>query len=336
MESLLGAAGRRRYRALCMSEEPRTAVVTGGAGFLGSHLCDALLGRGWRVVCVDNLITGDEANVGRHEGNARFLFVRRDVCAPLEVEGPVAHVLHFASPASPVDFARYPIEILRTGSVGAENALELARGKSARFLMASTSEVYGDPEVHPQPEEYHGNVDPIGPRAVYDEAKRFGEALTMAYRRVHGVDTKIARIFNTYGPRMRMDDGRVVPNFIFQALRGEALTVYGDGSQTRSFCYVSDLIDGLLRLLDSAEAGPINIGSDREMTILELARLIISLTKSRSEVRFLPVPKDDPKVRRPDLSKARRRLGYEPRVAPEEGLARTVEWFAQRLAEPTR
>jgi dTDP-glucose 4,6-dehydratase len=318
-----------------MSEQPQTAVVTGGAGFLGSHLCDALLERGWRVVCVDNLVTGDYANVAHHEGNARFTFVRHDICEPLEVQGPVACVLHLASPASPVDFARYPLEILRVGSVGTESALELARAKEACFLLASTSEVYGDPEVHPQPEEYHGNVDPIGPRSVYDEAKRFAEALTMAYRRVHGVDTKIARIFNTYGPRMRMDDGRVVPNFIFQALRGEALTVYGDGSRTRSFCYVSDLIDGLVRLLDAAEAGPINLGSDREMTILDLARLIVSLTRSRSEVRFLPVPKDDPRMRRPDLSKARRRLGYEPRVAPEEGLARTIEWFAQRLAQQT-
>ena len=316
-----------------MSERPQTAVATGGAGFLGSHLCDALLDRGWRVICVDNLITGDEANVRHHQANPLFVFVRRDISEPFDVEGPVDHVLHLASPASPVDFARYPIEILRVGSVGTNNALELARAKDARFLMASTSEVYGDPEVHPQPEEYHGNVDPIGPRAVYDEGKRFGEALTTAYRRVHGVDTKIARIFNTYGPRMRMDDGRVVPNFIFQALRGEALTVYGDGSQTRSFCYVSDLIDGLLRLLDSAEAGPINIGSDHEMTVLDLARLIISLSGSRSEVRFLAAPKDDPRVRRPDLTKARERLGYGAKVAPQQGLARTIRWFSERLAQ---
>jgi len=317
-----------------MSErQPQTAVVTGGAGFLGSHVCDELLTRGWRVVCVDNLITGDEANLQHHDGDARFGFLRRDVSEPFDVDGPVDCVLHLASPASPVDFARYPIEILRVGSVGTENALKLAQAKGARFLLASTSEVYGDPEVHPQPEEYHGNVNPIGPRAVYDEAKRFGEALTMAYRRVHGVDTKIARIFNTYGPRMRLDDGRVVPNFIFQALRGEALTVYGDGSQTRSFCYVSDLVDGLLRLLDSAESGPINIGNDHEMAVIDLARLIISLTNSRSEVRFLPAPKDDPKVRRPDLTKARALLGYEPQVPPERGLARTIEWFGERLAQ---
>ena len=319
-----------------MSErQPQTAVVTGGAGFLGSHVCDELLSRGLRVVCVDNLITGDEANLRHHDGDARFGFLRRDVSEPFDVDGPVDCVLHLASPASPVDFARYPIEILRVGSVGTENALKLAQAKGARFLLASTSEVYGDPEVHPQPEEYHGNVNPIGPRAVYDEAKRFGEALTMAYRRVHGVDIKIARIFNTYGPRMRLDDGRVVPNFIFQALRGEALTVYGDGSQTRSFCYVSDLVDGLLRLVESAEIGPINIGNDREMTVIDLARLIVSLTNSRSEVRFLPAPKDDPKVRRPDLTKARALLGYEPQVPPERGLARTIEWFGERLAQHT-
>ena len=318
-----------------MNEQPKTAVITGGAGFLGSHLGDAIIERGRRVICVDSLVTGDRANIAHHEGNPRFAFMLHDVCEPLEVDGPVDFVLHLASPASPVDFARYPIEILRTGSVGTDNALELARAKDARFLLASTSEVYGDPEVHPQPEEYHGNVNPIGPRSVYDEAKRFGEALTMAYRRVHGVDTRIARIFNTYGPRMRLDDGRVVPNFIYQALRGEALTVYGDGSQTRSFCYVSDLIDGLLRLLDGADPGPINIGSDHEMTVADLALLIISLTGSRSEVRLLPIPKDDPKVRRPDLTKARGRLGYEPRVTPQEGLARTIEWFAGRLAQET-
>ena len=315
-----------------MSDRPRTAVITGGAGFIGSHLCDAFIERGCRVICVDNLITGDEANLRHFEGNPRFVFMRHDVSEPFDVSGHVDLVLHFASPASPVDFARYPIEILMVGSAGTRNALELARAKGARFLLASTSEVYGDPEIHPQTEEYHGNVNPVGPRSVYDEATRCAEALTMAYRRTHGVDTKIARIFNTYGPRMRLDDGRVVPNFIFQALRGEAITVYGDGSRTRSFCHVSDLVDGLLRLLESDHAGPINLGNDGEMTVLELARLIIRLTASGSELCFLPSPVDDPKIRRPDLTKARELLGYAPRVPAEEGLARTIAWFKARLA----
>ena len=314
-----------------MTEHPRTAVVTGGAGFLGSHLCDALIERGCRVVCVDNLITGDEANIRHHGDDARFAFMRRDVIEPFDIAGPVDCVLHFASPASPVDFPRYPVEILRVGSAGTYNALELARAKQARFLLASTSEVYGDPEVHPQTEEYHGNVNPIGPRSCYDESKRFAEAMTATYRRVHGVDAKIARIFNTYGPRMRLDDGRVVPNFIAQALRGEPVTVYGDGSHTRSFCYVTDLVDGVLRLLDSEESGPINIGNGDEKPVIDLARVIISLTGSRSELRFVPSPEGDPKSRRPDLTRARERLGYEPRVAFDEGLSRTIEWFRERL-----
>ena len=316
-----------------MTEGSQTAVITGGAGFIGSHLCDAFLARGCRVVCVDNLITGDEANIRQHRADPRFVFLRHDAGEPFDVLGAVDWVLHFASPASPVDFARYPIEILMVGSAGTRNALELARAKGARFMLASTSEVYGDPEVHPQTEEYHGNVNPIGPRSVYDEAKRFAEALTMAYRRSHGVDTRIARIFNTYGSRMRLDDGRVVPNFIYQALRGEAITVYGDGSRTRSFCHVSDLVEGLLRLLDSDQPGPINLGNDGEMTILELARLIIQLAGSGSEICFLPAPVDDPKIRRPDLTKARQLLGYQPRVPAPEGVTRTIEWFKARLAQ---
>jgi len=316
-----------------MTERPQTAVVTGGAGFIGSHLCDGLLARGCLVVALDNLITGDEANLSHLAGEPRFRFMRQDVSEPFEVEGSVAYVLHFASPASPDDFPRYPIEILTAGSAGTRNALELARIKDARFLLASTSEVYGDPLVHPQAEEYYGNVNPVGARACYDEAKRFAEALTMAYRRVHGVDTKIARIFNTYGPRMRLDDGRVVPNFIAQALAGKDVTVYGDGSHTRSFCYVSDLVDGLLRLLDSAETGPINLGNGDEMPVLELARLIVSLTDSGSRLRFVPAPEGDPKIRRPDLTKARQQLGYEPKVSSHDGLAWTIEWFRQRLAE---
>ncbi|UCH35002.1 MAG: SDR family oxidoreductase [Armatimonadota bacterium] len=315
-----------------MSAEPRTAVITGGAGFLGSHLCDALVKRGYRVICLDNLITGDEANVQHLQSNPRFAFRRHDVSEPFDVDEPVDCVLHFASPASPVDFPRHAIEILKVGSAGTHNALEVARDKGARFLLASTSEVYGDPEVHPQTEEYRGNVNPIGPRSCYDEAKRFAEALTSAYRRMHGVGTGIARIFNTYGPRMRLDDGRVVPNFIAQALRGKPVTVYGDGSHTRSFCYVSDLVDGLLRLLDSAEAGPVNIGNDKEMRVIELARLIIPLTGSNSRIEFVPPQTDDPRARRPDLTMARERLGYEPRVSPEEGLSQTIEWFKARLA----
>jgi dTDP-glucose 4,6-dehydratase len=315
-----------------MDAHPRTAVITGGAGFIGSHLCDALLARGRRVICLDNLITGDEANIAHLARDGRFTFLHTDVSEPFEVAGDVDFVLHFASPASPIDFARYPLEILMVGSAGTRHALELARAKGARFLFASTSEVYGDPQVHPQSEDYHGNVNPIGPRSVYDEAKRFSEALTMAYRRAQGVNTAIARIFNTYGPRMRLDDGRVVPNFISQALRHEALTVYGDGSRTRSFCYVSDLVEGLLRLLDSEQPGPINLGNDAEMSVLELARLIITLAGSRCEVRFLPVPADDPKVRRPNLTRARELLGYAPGVTAQEGLTRTIEWFAARLA----
>ena len=316
-----------------MRQAPPSAVITGGAGFIGSHLCDALLERGCRVLCVDNLITGAEANLRHLAANDRFSFLRHDVCQPFEVPGTVDLVLHFASPASPVDFARYPIEILLAGSVGTRSALELARAKEARFLLASTSEVYGDPEVHPQPEEYHGNVNPVGPRSPYDEAKRFAEALTTAYRRVHGVDTGIARIFNTYGPRMRADDGRVVPNFMSQALRGDPLTVYGDGSQTRSLCYISDLIHGLLAFLDSPHPGPLNLGSDQEMTVLELAQLVIELTGSASQVRFVPASEDDPKIRRPDLTRARSLLGYEPKVPIRDGLARTVEWFRAHLRD---
>ena len=305
-------------------------LVSGGAGFLGSHVCDLLLQEGHEVIVVDNFVTGRRENLVHLEGEERFILQEGDLClAPLpEVDA----IFHLASPASPVGYGRYPVETMLVNSQGTHRLLELAHARGALFLLASTSEVYGDPEIHPQTEEYHGNVNPVGPRSVYDEAKRFAEALTMAYRRTHGVDTKIARIFNTYGPRMRLDDGRVVPNFIFQALRGEAITVYGDGSRTRSFCHVSDLVDGLLRLLESDHAGPINLGNDGEMTVLELARLIIRLTASGSELCFLPSPVDDPKIRRPDLTKARELLGYAPRVPAEEGLARTIAWFKARLA----
>ncbi len=303
-------------------------VVTGGAGFLGSHLCDRLLERGDEVVCLDNLVTGSEANIAHLAGEARFRFERHDVTEPFAVPGPVDAVMHLASPASPVDFARIPIEILNVGSRGTENGLQLARDKGARFFLASTSEVYGDPLVHPQPEEYWGNVNPIGPRGVYDEAKRYAEALTMAYHRHHGVDVRIVRIFNTYGPRMRPEDGRVVSNFITQALQGLPLTVYGDGSQTRSFCYVDDQVEGQLALLDGDVTGPVNIGNDGEFTMMELAEVVIEVTGSSSEITFEPLPTDDPTRRRPDLTQAMTALGWKPRVDLRDGVARTAEFFA--------
>ena len=306
-------------------------VVTGGAGFLGSHLCDRLLERGDEVVCLDNLVTGSEANIAHLAGEARFRFERHDVTEPFAVPGPVDAVMHLASPASPVDFARIPIEILNVGSRGTENGLQLARDKGARFFLASTSEVYGDPLVHPQPEEYWGNVNPIGPRGVYDEAKRYAEALTMAYHRHHGTDVRIVRIFNTYGPRMRPEDGRVVSNFITQALGGEALTVYGDGSQTRSFCFVDDQIEGQLALLDGDVTGPINVGNDDEFTMLELAEVVIDVTGSDSEVVFAPLPTDDPTRRRPDLTEATAKLGWKPHIGLREGVARTAEYFASAI-----
>jgi dTDP-glucose 4,6-dehydratase len=306
-------------------------LVTGGAGFIGSHLCDRLLADGHEVVAMDNLITGSTDNIAHLAGNRRFLFVEHDVTDYIYVAGDVDAVMHLASPASPVDFSRIPIQILKVGSLGTHNALGLALAKGARFLLASTSEVYGDPLVHPQPESYWGNVNPIGVRGVYDEAKRFAEAITMAYHRIHGVDTRIIRIFNTYGPRMRLDDGRVVPNFIGQALRREPITVYGDGSQTRSFCYVSDLVDGMIRLLLSEEREPVNVGNPTETSILAFAETINRLTHNRAGVEFRPLPADDPKQRRPDITRAREILGWEPRIELVEGLSRTIYDFEARL-----
>ncbi len=303
------------------------SVVTGGAGFLGSHLCDRLLAEGHQVICMDNLITGNVANIEHLAGEARFRFIKHDVTEYIYLPGAVDYIFHFASPASPIDYLELPIQTLKVGALGTHKTLGLAHAKGAKFLIASTSEVYGDPLIHPQPETYWGNVNPVGPRGVYDEAKRFAEAMTMAYRRFHGVDAKIVRIFNTYGPRMRARDGRAVPAFISQALRGEPITVFGRGNQTRSFCYVSDLIDGIFRLATSAESGPINIGNPVEMTVLQLAQEIVRLTGSRSEIRFEDLPVDDPKVRQPDITLATTRLNWAPKVALEDGLRRTIDYF---------
>lgn len=302
-------------------------LITGGAGFVGSHLCERFLQSGHEVICVDNFITGTAANIAPFRANDRFTFIRHDISHPLEIDGPVDHVLHFASPASPVDYLRHPIPTLKVGSLGTHNTLGLAKLKNARYLVASTSEVYGDPEEHPQREEYWGHVNPIGVRGVYDEAKRFAEAMVMAYHRYHGVDTHIVRIFNTYGPRMRLDDGRVLPNFMGQAIRGEPLTIYGDGSQTRSFCYVDDLVEGIIRLIATDYHEPVNLGNPDETTILEFAREILALTGSKSSLEFLPLPQDDPRVRKPDISRARRLLGWEPKVPRADGLRRTLEFF---------
>ena len=302
-------------------------LVTGGAGFLGSHLCDRLLAEGHEVIAMDNLVTGNLRNIAHLDGEKRFRFARHDVTQFIAVDGPLDAVLHFASPASPIDYLELPIQTLKVGSLGTHNALGLAMAKKARFLLASTSEVYGDPLVHPQPETYWGNVNPIGPRGVYDEAKRFAEAMTMAYQRAHGVETRVVRIFNTYGPRMRLKDGRVVPALIGQALNGEPMTVFGDGSQTRSFCFVSDLIDGIYRLLMSGERDPVNIGNPREMSVLEFAKTIQKLTGTSSSIVFKPLPVDDPRVRQPDIAKARRLLGWEPKVNLEDGLSRTIDYF---------
>jgi dTDP-glucose 4,6-dehydratase len=308
-------------------------LVTGAAGFLGSHVCDRLLAEGHEVIGMDNLLTGSMANLAHLEEVRRFRFVRHNVAEYIFVDGPLDAVLHFASPASPIDYLELPIQTLKVGSLGTHNALGIALSKNARFLLASTSEVYGDPLVHPQPETYWGNVNPIGPRGVYDEAKRFSEAITMAYHRAHGVDTRIVRIFNTYGERMRPRDGRVVPALICQALAEEPLTVFGDGSQTRSFCYVADLIDGIYRLLLSNVVEPVNIGNPAELSVLDFARTIQKLTGTRSEIAFKPLPVDDPKVRQPDIAKAKAKLGWEPKVPLEDGLARTIEYFRSLPAE---
>lgn len=325
------------------------AVITGGAGFLGSHLCDYLLANRWDVLCIDNLVTGSEANIDHLRSNPHFRWTRSDVSEYIHVEGPVEAVLHFASPASPPDYLKLPIQTLKVGSRGTHNALGLALAKKAKFLLASTSECYGDPDVSPQPESYWGHVNPVGPRGVYDEAKRFSEAMTMAYHRYHGVDTRIVRIFNTYGPRMRLNDGRALPNFLFQALNGEPITVYGSGKQTRSFCYVSDLIEGIYRLLESNEHEPTNIGNPHEITILEFAERVRDLVAdsrkgahaddserdatTRIPIAFHPLPQDDPKQRCPDISKARRILGWEPKVDLARGLRLTLDYFESRVAE---
>jgi len=302
-------------------------LVTGAAGFLGSHLADLLIANGHSVLGMDNLVTGNIRNIEHLAGNENFKFIRQDVTEYLYIAGPLDAVLHFASPASPIDYQEIPIQTLKVGALGTHKALGLAREKKARFLLASTSEVYGDPLVHPQTEDYWGNVNPIGPRGVYDEAKRFAEAITFAYHRTHGIETRIARIFNTYGPRMRPRDGRVVPTFIVQALKGEDITVFGEGNQTRSFCFVDDLIQGLYKLLLSDKVDPVNIGNPEEMTILEFARRIIAATGSRSRIVFAPLPEDDPKVRQPDITRAKERLGWQPRVSLDEGLVPTVEYF---------
>jgi len=307
-------------------------LVTGGAGFIGSHLCERLLAEGHEVTCIDNFLTGSPDNIAPFLGNQRFRFIQQDVTQFIYVQGPLDAILHFASPASPIDYLELPIQTLKVGSLGTHKALGLAKEKGARFLLASTSEVYGDPLVHPQPETYWGNVNPVGPRGVYDEAKRFAEAMVMAYHRYHGLETRIVRIFNTYGPRMRPKDGRVVPAFIQQALAGEPLTVFGDGGQTRSFCFVSDLVEGIYRLLLSDVSEPVNIGNPHEMTILDFAKHILKLTGGTSEIVYEPLPLNDPKTRQPDITKARTILGWEPKVALDEGLGRTVEYF-QSLSE---
>ena len=302
-------------------------VVTGGAGFLGSHLCDHLIARGDEVLCIDNLVTGTRSNVAHLSGHRRFRLVEHDVSGYVEVDGAVDSVLHFASPASPIDYLEMPIQTLKVGSLGTHNTLGLAMAKGATFLLASTSEVYGDPLVHPQVEQYWGNVNPVGPRGVYDEAKRFAEAMTMAYCRYHDLDTRIVRIFNTYGPRMRPNDGRVVSNFIVAALKGEPITVYGDGTQTRSFCFVDDQIRGIVALLESSEHNPVNIGSPVEFTVSELAEVVLEATGSSSPVQYLPLPVDDPRRRRPDITRAKELLGWEPTVALREGVERTASHF---------
>lgn len=309
------------------------AVVTGGAGFLGSHLCDRLLAEGWEVLALDNLITGDDSNLAHLKGNSKFKFKHTDVNEPFRVDGKLDYVFHFASPASPPDYLKFPIETLKVGSIATMHTLDLAREKNAKFLLASTSECYGDPAVSPQSESYWGHVNPVGPRSVYDEAKRFAEAVTMAYHRYHAVDTHIVRIFNTYGPRMRLNDGRALPNFVYQALSGQPITVYGDGKQTRSFCFVSDLIDGIYRLCQSGEHMPTNIGNPSELTIQEFAVRVCSYFPNAPKIIYEPLPVDDPKQRRPDITKAKRLLGWEPKISLEEGLKTTIGFFKEQYAK---
>ena len=306
-------------------------LITGGAGFIGSHLCERFLSQRHTVLCVDNFITGTESNVAGLRSAPTFELIRHDITVSLQLEGPIDYVLHFASPASPIDYLKYPIQTLKVGSLGTLNALGIAKAKGAKFLLASTSEVYGDPQVHPQPESYWGHVNPVGPRGVYDEAKRFAEALTMAYHHEHGLNTRIARIFNSYGPRMRLDDGRAIPTFIGQALRGEPLTVFGDGSQTRSFCYIDDLVEGLQRLMDVDVHQPVNLGNPDVRPILEIARAVLArFNGTKSRIEFRPLPQDDPKQRRPDLTRAKTQLRWQPSIRLEEGLPRTVAWFAAK------
>ncbi len=309
------------------------AVITGGAGFLGSHLSELMLSRGWDVLVLDNLVTGSEDNIAHLKSNPKFRFALQDASRYIEVQGPVDAVLHFASPASPPDYLKLPIQTLKVGALGTHNTLGLALAKKARYLLASTSECYGDPNVSPQPESYWGHVNPVGPRGVYDEAKRYAEAMTMAYHRYHGLDTHIVRIFNTYGPRMRLNDGRALPNFLYQALVGEPITVYGDGKQTRSFCYFSDLLEGIYRLLESDEHEPTNIGNPQEITILEFAERVQKLVGTNAPIKFHPLPQDDPKQRCPDISKAKRILKWEPKVKLEDGLQTTYEYFKNKLAQ---
>ena len=306
----------------------KAALITGGAGFLGSHLCDKFLKEGYKVICMDNLITGAMTNISHLEKDPSFRFVNHDVSKYIDIKEDIDIVLHFASPASPVDYLNYPIQTLKVGSLGTHNALGVAKDKKAKFLLASTSEIYGDPKIHPQPETYYGHVNCIGPRGVYDEAKRFAEAITMAYHKTHGLDTRIVRIFNTYGPRMRKQDGRAIPNFVNQALKNEPITVYGRGSQTRSFCFVSELVEGIYLLSASDIHDPVNIGNPKEFTITELAKMILKLTKSKSKIVYKPLPMDDPKVRQPDITKAKKLLKWKPSIELEEGLRETIKWFA--------
>jgi dTDP-glucose 4,6-dehydratase len=316
--------------------EQRTVLITGGAGFIGSHLCERFLAEGFKVICMDNLITGSLANIERLLQDKRFRYIQHDVSKYINIKEKINYILHFASPASPRDYLRHPIQTLKVGSLGTHNALGLARVHKARFLLASTSEIYGDPLVNPQPETYWGNVNPVGVRGCYDESKRFAEALTMAYRRVHSIDSRIARIFNTYGERMRKQDGRVIPNFISQALTNEALTVYGEGKQTRSFCYIEDLVEGIIRLMRSSVNIPLNLGNPREFTILQLAKIIIKLTCSKSKIVFKPLPEDDPRRRRPDISRAKKYLNWQPCVELKEGLQKTIKWIKDASEKPPR